>query len=84
MINLSICVLEICTTLNAQLFEINPRFSGTTNARALLGHNEPDMLCKFRLFGETPQKIEHKFGYVIRDLTEKYISLEDCERVPRL
>ena len=65
-------------------FEINPRFSGTTNARALLGHNEPDMLCKFRLFGETPQKIEHKFGYVIRDLTEKYISLEDCERVPRL
>lgn len=65
-------------------FEINPRFSGTTGARALLGHNEPDILCRYRLFGEIPEIIEHKFGYVIRDLVEKYIALEDIEKIPRL
>ena len=62
-------------------FEINPRFSGTTNGRAILGHNEPDILSRFRLFREIPEKIDHKFGYIIRDLNEKYISSEDCESV---
>lgn len=35
------------------VFEINPRFSGTTSIRALMGFNEPDLLIRRHLFGET-------------------------------
>jgi len=49
-----------------------------------LGHNEPDILCRYRLFGERPEKIEYRFGYVVRDLTAKYIALEDSEKIPRV
>ena len=31
---------------NAYVFEINPRFSGTTHLRALVGFNEPDYIIK--------------------------------------
>jgi carbamoyl-phosphate synthase large subunit len=65
-------------------FEINPRFSGTTGGRALLGHNEPDILCQYRLFGKIPEKIEYKFGYVIRDLTEKFIGFKEIEEIPKI
>lgn len=65
-------------------FEVNPRFSGTTGARSLVGHNEPDILCRYRLFNEIPEKVEHKIGYVVKDLNEIYISLEDANDVPRI
>ena len=55
------------------VFEINPRFSGTTSARALVGCNEPDILTKFRLLGQIPEKISYKHGYVMKDFLEKYI-----------
>jgi len=55
------------------VFEINPRFSGTTSARALLGCNEPDILAKFRIFGEIPEKITYKHGYVMKDFLEKFM-----------
>lgn len=55
------------------IFEINPRFSGTTYSRALVGCNEPDILTKFRLMGKTPESFEYKRGYVMKDFTEKFI-----------
>ncbi len=55
------------------VFEINPRFSGTTSARALVGCNEPDILTKFRIFGDVPSKISYDHGYVMKDFLEKYI-----------
>jgi len=58
---------------NLYVFEINPRFSGTTSARALVGCNEPDILTKFRLFGDVPEKISYNHGYVMKDFLEKYI-----------
>lgn len=55
------------------VFEINPRFSGTTSTRALIGCNEPDILTKFRLFGTIPKSLEYKHGYVMKDFVEKFI-----------
>ncbi|MDM8560806.1 ATP-grasp domain-containing protein [Candidatus Parabeggiatoa sp. HSG14] len=57
-------------------FEINPRFSGTSYIRALAGFNEPDILIRHHLLGETlPHKsVNYKFGYGIRGLTERYIT----------
>jgi carbamoyl-phosphate synthase large subunit len=55
------------------VFEINPRFSATTAARALVGCNEPDMFAKYKIFGKIPQKIQYKHGYVMKDFIEKFI-----------
>ena len=34
------------------MFEINPRFSGTTSLRAMVGYNEPDVLIRHHVLGE--------------------------------
>lgn len=65
-------------------FEINPRFSGTTGARSLVGLNEPDIFCKYCLFGEVPSKLDYKHGYIVRDFKEKFISLDDAKEIPRI
>lgn len=65
-------------------FEVNPRFSGTTGARSLVGLNEPDIFCRYCLFGEIPKKIDYKHGYVVRELSEKFISQVDAKKVPRI
>ena len=65
-------------------FEINPRFSGTTGARSLVGHNEPDIFCKYKLFKQIPKKISHKFGYVLRDMNEKFVSLSEISSIPKI
>ena len=64
-----------CRIKNNELhvFEINPRFSGTTSARALVGCNEPDILTKFRLFGNIPKNTSYKHGYVMKDFLEKFV-----------
>jgi len=43
-----------------RVFEINPRFSGTTSLRALVGFNEPDLLYRRHVEGET---LAPRFGY---------------------
>ena len=65
-------------------FEINPRFSGTTGSRSLVNHNEPDILCGYRLFKETPKNFSHKIGFVLRDLNEKFITLDEINKIPKL
>ncbi|MBL8344038.1 MAG: ATP-grasp domain-containing protein [Rubrivivax sp.] len=54
-----------------KVFEINPRFSGTTSIRAMVGFNEPDILVRRHLLGET---FEVDFRYseatVLRGLSE--------------
>ncbi|MEQ9285444.1 MAG: ATP-grasp domain-containing protein [Cyclobacteriaceae bacterium] len=56
-------LLKPTSTINMQcrvwnekvyIFEINPRFSGTTNLRALVGFNEPELLVNSLLFEEVP------------------------------
>ncbi|MEF8753404.1 MAG: ATP-grasp domain-containing protein [Accumulibacter sp.] len=56
-----------------QVFEINPRFSGTTSLRAMVGYNEPDLLIRRHLLQE---KLDVGFAYgkglILRNLTEHY------------
>ena len=56
------------------VFEINPRFSGTTSLRALVGFNEPELLIKRHILGET---IEPRFKFrnatIIRTLHENIL-----------
>ena len=58
----------------AWVFEINPRFSGTTSLRALAGFNEPDLLIRRHVLKE---EIEPRFairpGVVLRRLQEVFI-----------
>ncbi len=54
-----------------KVFEINPRFSGTTSLRAMVGYNEPDVLIRRHLFDE---KVNSDFSYrnalILRTLKE--------------
>lgn len=66
-----------CRFVNGKLypFEINPRFSGTTCSRAMVGFNEPDILIRHHLMGEkikTPVAYEH--AKVLRSLAERKIA----------
>ena len=57
-----------------KVFEINPRFSGTTSIRAMVGFNEPDILLRRHLRGE---RVEVDFAYreatILRGLTEYFV-----------
>jgi carbamoyl-phosphate synthase large subunit len=54
-----------------RVFEINPRFSGTTSLRAMVGFNEPDLLYVRHVEGEavTP-RFAYASGYIGRGLRE--------------
>lgn len=57
------------------LFEINPRFSGTTYLRALAGYNEPDMLIGYHLRGEAfTQPVPYASGQIVRGLVERRVA----------
>ena len=57
-----------------KVFEINPRFSGTSSLRAMVGFNEPDLLIRHHLLNE---KIEKNFLFeertIIRTLSENFV-----------
>lgn len=56
------------------VFEINPRFSGTTSIRAMMGYNEPDVLLRSHFFGELPSvRFNYREGTVVRSLKENEI-----------
>jgi carbamoyl-phosphate synthase large subunit len=65
-----------CRLVNGivKVFEINPRFSGTTSLRAMVGFNEPDLLIRHHLLSEI---IEPNFIFqektIIRSLQENII-----------
>lgn len=54
-----------------QIFEINPRFSGTTSLRAMAGMNEPDLLVRRHLLHHDIEPDEpYVEGTILRSLTE--------------
>ena len=62
-----------CRLVGGQVlpFEINPRFSGTTSVRAMVGYNEPEVLVRRHLLGEEVEpKFEYRSGWVLRGLSE--------------
>lgn len=57
------------------VFEINPRFSGTTSLRAMVGYNEPDLLIRKHLLGETiSPHFSYQSGRIVRGLSEVLLS----------
>lgn len=65
-----------CRLVNGKVkvFEINPRFSGTTSLRAMVGYNEPDILIRKHIFGEsiTPD-FEYQTALILRSLCEEMV-----------
>lgn len=62
----------------ASVFEINPRFSGTTSIRALAGFNEPDVLLQSELGGVKFEKPFHpKPGQLVRTLRESFTANDE-------
>jgi carbamoyl-phosphate synthase large subunit len=53
------------------VFEINPRFSGTTSLRAMVGYNEPDLLMQRHLMNvDIGVNSHYSEGVVMRSLIE--------------
>ncbi|GJM05142.1 MAG: carbamoyl phosphate synthase-like protein [marine bacterium B5-7] len=53
------------------VFEINPRFSGTTSIRAMMGFNEPDILIRKHILKEwVIPRFTYQYGLVTRNLIE--------------
>ena len=57
------------------IFEINPRFSGTTALRAMAGFNEPEIFIRKHILKESIPNITYKEGIILRGLEEKFINL---------
>ena len=69
-----------CRLVNGKVkvFEINPRFSGTTSIRAMMGYNEPDVLIRKHLLGETiTPRFHYDSGVVMRTIAEHLIERSD-------
>lgn len=72
--------LGACGAINIQcrlhdgkvyIFEINPRFSGTTSLRAMVGYNEPDILIRKHLLKEPiTTRFPYKHATIVRGLSE--------------
>ncbi len=57
------------------VFEINPRFSGTTSLRAMVGYNEPDVLIRRHVLGEEVHPFfPYGSGTIVRGLQECLIN----------
>lgn len=66
-----------CRLVNGviRVFEINPRFSGTTSVRAIMGYNEPDILISRHLFGDNIEtRFAYREGWILRFLRETELS----------
>ena len=48
-----------------KVFEVHPRFSGTTSIRASVGFNEPDVLLRMLLDGQSFQAVPHTTGVAV-------------------
>ena len=62
-----------CRLVNGRpcIFEINPRFSGTTSLRAMVGYNEPDVLIRRHFLNEEIQShFKYEYGYLCRGLND--------------
>ena len=64
------------------VFEINPRFSGTTVVRAYAGFNEPDIIIRNVLFDEKVTDVNYETGIVMmRYLNELFIGESDLKKL---
>lgn len=66
-----------------KVFEVNPRFSASTPIRAVAGVNEPDLLFRSWVLGETLTRPNTKEIVALRYLNEVYVRREDYEETSR-
>ncbi|MHA6694009.1 ATP-grasp domain-containing protein [Homoserinimonas sp. A520] len=60
----------------AVVFEVNPRFSGTSSSRALVGYNELTVLLRAQFDGVEPERdFSYRHGYVLRGLQERFVAV---------
>ena len=65
------------------IFEINPRFSGTTPIRAKFGFNVPETIIRKVIFKEDIQELKYKKGIALRYWNEIYIPRDYYENIKR-
>lgn len=66
------------------VFEINPRFSGTTSLRAMVGYNEPDVLIRKHLLKEPIEPhFPYRSGVILRGLAETLLDPDDLPKRQR-
>ena len=67
------------------VFEVHPRFSGTTSIRADVGFNEPDILIRNFVLGEHFGRLPYQTGVAaIRALQHVIVPLEKMEGIARV
>jgi carbamoyl-phosphate synthase large subunit len=63
------------------VFELHPRFSGTTPIRADVGFNEVDILLRNYLFGEKFSRLDYKYNVAaIRAFEHVIVPIEQMKR----
>lgn len=75
-----------CRLSNGKLliFEVHPRFSGTTSIRAEAGFNEPDILIRNFLDGEEFDRVEYQHDVAaIRAFRSILVPMQSITHVPR-
>jgi carbamoyl-phosphate synthase large subunit len=67
------------------VFEINPRFSGTTSLRAMVGFNEPDVLVREHVLGApVTRRFSYASGVILRGLEESLMTADTLSKVTDL
>jgi carbamoyl-phosphate synthase large subunit len=73
-----------CVGDDVYVFEVHPRFSGTTSIRAAAGFNEPDMLIRNHVFHESIQRQNYQTDVAaIRAFSHLLVPLTDLAGTPR-
>ena len=68
-----------------RVFEVHPRFSGTTSIRADAGLNEPDLVLRDLLLGESPGRQPYRYDVAaIRAFQTILVPVKDMASVERL
>lgn len=68
-----------------KVFEVHPRFSGTTYIRAQAGFNEPDVVIRDQLFGERPGRQRYATDVAaIRAFRSILVPVADMKGVTRI
>jgi carbamoyl-phosphate synthase large subunit len=68
-----------------KVFEVHPRFSGTSSIRADAGFNEPDMVIRDQVLGEDVSRQPYRADVAaIRAFTSVLVPMADLAATPRL
>ena len=73
-----------CVGDDVYIFEVHPRFSGTTSIRAAAGFNEPDMLIRNHVFHESIQRQNYQTDVAaIRAFSNLLVPMAELVGAPR-